>query len=230
MSNNIPPSTPVKNNKYQKLNNNARSHSAHSSKNLSTGTLVSSANHAGLITPQTVSRFKPNTVKQVNQGQQTTKKKNFLQTPRPKTVSHGANHTGSKREYQTPQNNGEDIRERLLSDMFATPNIFNPSTPVVKLQFDSDSDAEIQPKANSLPQTPKDKIMSFDQARKLHNDSATKDITYKNRKLRREIDEDSDEIFIRNKVIKNPFLSDDDEEKRNSENKKDNAIKRLSFK
>ncbi|KAL6929631.1 hypothetical protein ACO0SA_001034 [Hanseniaspora valbyensis] len=227
MNNNIPPSTPIKGNKYQKLNNNSRSQSAHSSKNFSSGTLVGSANNAGLITPQTVSRFKPNTVKQASQQQQTTKKKTFLQTPRPKTT----NTTNAKKIYQTPQNNGEDIRERLLSDMFSTPNIFNPTTPVVKLQFDSDSEDDVQSKMNkSLMETPKDKIMTFEQSRLLHNDSARKDVTYKNRKLRREVDDDDSEVFIRNKVIKNPFLSDDENEKSDSDDNKNDAVKRLSFK
>ena len=102
---------------------------------------------------------------------------------------------------QTPQNNDEDIREKLLTDMFMTPNLFNPATPVVKLKFESESD-------NDQPHTPKNKIMTFEDAENLHNKSSTKNVTYKNKKLNKEIDDD-DEIYIKSAVLKNPFLSDD---------------------
>ncbi|XBW34820.1 hypothetical protein QEN19_000386 [Hanseniaspora menglaensis] len=229
MNHNIPPSTPIKGNKYQKLNNNARSQSAHAGKGSYGSNFVATSTNSGLITPQTVSRFKTNTIKQATQ-QQLSKKKNFLQTPKPKTNPSGLNSTAGKRIYQTPQNNDEDIREKLLSDMFSTPNIFNPTTPVLKLQFDSDSDNDVDESySKSLYETPKNKIMTFEQSKLLHNDSSKKDITNKNKKLTRGAS-DSEEVFIRNKIIKNPFLSDEDDEKNMSDNEKNLAVKRLSFK
>lgn len=212
MQHNIPPSTPVKGTKYQKLNNNHRSQSAQTSKShnntgYSMG-VVPSDN--GLITPQTVSRFKNN--------QSSKKKVNSQQTPKPKNSGNSfLLNTASKRMLQTPQNNDEDIREKLLTDMFMTPNLFNPTTPMVKLKFDSDSDSE-------LPHTPKNKIMTFEDAENLHNKSSKKNVTYKNKKLNNSRDDDDDEIYIKSAVLKNPFLSDDSS---SDENK---VKKRLNFK
>ncbi|KAF0273633.1 hypothetical protein FOG51_01204 [Hanseniaspora uvarum] len=212
MQHNIPPSTPVKGTKYQKLNNNHRSQSAQTSKShnntgYSMG-VVPSDN--GLITPQTVSRFKNN--------QSSKKKVNSQQTPKPKNSGNSfLLNTASKRMLQTPQNNDEDIREKLLTDMFMTPNLFNPTTPMVKLKFDSDSDSE-------LPHTPKNKIMTFEDAENLHNKSSKKNVTYKNKKLNNARDDDDDEIYIKSAVLKNPFLSDDSS---SDENK---VKKRLNFK
>lgn len=212
MQHNIPPSTPVKGTKYQKLNNNHRSQSAQTSKShnntgYSMG-VVPSDN--GLITPQTVSRFKNN--------QSSKKKVNSQQTPKPKNSGNSfLLNTASKRMLQTPQNNDEDIREKLLTDMFMTPNLFHPTTPMVKLKFDSDSDSE-------LPHTPKNKIMTFEDAENLHNKSSKKNVTYKNKKLNNSRDDDDDEIYIKSAVLKNPFLSDDSS---SDENK---VKKRLNFK
>ncbi|KKA02194.1 hypothetical protein D499_0M00570 [Hanseniaspora uvarum DSM 2768] len=212
MQHNIPPSTPVKGTKYQKLNNNHRSQSAQTSKShnntgYSMG-VVPSDN--GLITPQTVSRFKNN--------QSSKKKVNSQQTPKPKNSGNSfLLNTASKRMLQTPQNNDEDIREKLLTDMFMTPNLFHPTTPMVKLKFDSDSDSE-------LPHTPKNKIMTFEDAENLHNKSSKKNVTYKNKKLNNARDDDDDEIYIKSAVLKNPFLSDDSS---SDENK---VKKRLNFK
>lgn len=212
MQHNIPPSTPVKGTKYQKLNNNHRSQSAQTSKlHNNTGYsmgVVPSDN--GLITPQTVSRFKNN--------QSSKKKVNSQQTPKPKNSGNSfLLNTASKRMLQTPQNNDEDIREKLLTDMFMTPNLFHPTTPMVKLKFDSDSDSE-------LPHTPKNKIMTFEDAENLHNKSSKKNVTYKNKKLNNARDDDDDEIYIKSAVLKNPFLSDDSS---SDENK---VKKRLNFK
>jgi len=212
MQHNIPPSTPVKGTKYQKLNNNHRSQSAQTSKShnntgYSMG-VVPSDN--GLITPQTVSRFK--------NSQSSKKKVNSQQTPKPKNSGNSfLLNTASKRMLQTPQNNDEDIREKLLTDMFMTPNLFHPTTPMVKLKFDSDSDSE-------LPHTPKNKIMTFEDAENLHNKSSKKNVTYKNKKLNNARDDDDDEIYIKSAVLKNPFLSDDSS---SDENK---VKKRLNFK
>lgn len=208
MQHNIPPSTPVKGTKYQKLNNNHRSQSAQTSKShnntgYSMG-VVPSDN--GLITPQTVSRFKNN--------QSSKKKVNSQQTPKPKNSGNSfLLNTASKRMLQTPQNNDEDIREKLLTDMFMTPNLFNPTTPMVKLKFDSDSDSE-------LPHTPKNKIMTFEDAENLHNKSSKKNVTYKNKKLNNARDDDDDEIYIKSAVLKNPFLSDDSSSDENKVKKK----------
>ena len=88
---------------------------------------------------------------------------------------------------------------------------------MVKLKFDSDSDSE-------LPHTPKNKIMTFEDAENLHNKSSKKNVTYKNKKLNNARDDDDDEIYIKSAVLKNPFLSDDSS---SDENK---VKKRLDFK
>ncbi|KAL6930553.1 hypothetical protein ACO0R3_003672 [Hanseniaspora guilliermondii] len=210
MQHNIPPSTPVKGTKYQKLNNNHRAQSAQSSKtHNNTGySMGALSSDNGLITPQTVSRFK-NT-------QSSRKKPSSQQTPKPKNSGNSFHlNTATKRMLQTPQNNDEDIREKLLTDMFMTPNLFNPTTPVVKLNFDSESD-------NDLPHTPKNKIMTFEDAENLHNKSSKKNMTNKNKKLTNDHD---DEIYIRKAVLKNPFLSDD-----NSSDENNKVKKKLEFK
>ncbi|CAI8493697.1 unnamed protein product [Hanseniaspora opuntiae] len=206
MQHNVPPSTPVKGTKYQKLNNNHRSQSAQASKSQNnTGySMGALSSEHGLITPQTVSRFK-NT-------QSSRKKPSSQQTPKPKNSGNSFHlNTASKRMLQTPQNNDEDIREKLLTDMFLTPNLYNPTTPVVKLNFDSESD-------NDLPHTPKNKIMTFEDAENLHNKSSNKNLTNKNKTLISE--HDDDEIYIRKAVLKNPFLSDDSSSDENNKVKK----------